>query len=225
MKQNFFRFDSFEETKYWFSGREISCTFKIYILHSNALQTRYIFDFCQLLSSQNQKVLDRTLRIIFLLFLRKRHIRLYHRKKYNEGKTRNIIFLVNEKWQFKFLENKMENLRRYGLNHFISETFYSISWKINKRLNEIYSTWYHLPKNTLLNGHLILIIFQSTDHIDQRSVRLFYCRFGEGDQNLDDIFVPREEIEIFNRNSTINRIFFERESDIWYKFFRTKKKI
>ena len=62
-----------------------------------------------------------------------------------------------------------------------NETIYSISLKTNKRLNEICSTWYHIPKNTLLNGHLLVINFQSTDHIDQRSIMLFYCRFGEGD--------------------------------------------
>ena len=45
MEQNFFRFDAFKETRYRFSDREISDTFKIHILHSNSLQNRYVFDF------------------------------------------------------------------------------------------------------------------------------------------------------------------------------------
>ena len=44
-EQDLFRFDSFEETKYRFSDKEISDTFKIHILHSSALQTKYVFDF------------------------------------------------------------------------------------------------------------------------------------------------------------------------------------
>ena len=47
-EQDFIRFGSFEETKYRFSNREISGTFKIHILHSNAHQTIYIFDFLPL---------------------------------------------------------------------------------------------------------------------------------------------------------------------------------
>ena len=45
MEQDFFGFDGFEETKYRFSDREISHLFKIHMLHSNALKTRYLFDF------------------------------------------------------------------------------------------------------------------------------------------------------------------------------------
>ena len=76
--------------------------------------------------------------------------------------------------------------------------------------------WYHIPKNTLLNGHLILKNFQSTEHIDQRGIRLFYCRFGQGYKNLDEIVAPREETEIFSRNinNPDNRKFFSRGSEI-----------
>ena len=147
-------------------------------------------------------------------------------KKYNEGKTRNIIYLVNETGQFKFLDNEIKDPGRYGLYQYISETFYSVLLKTNKRLNEIYSTWYHIPKNNLLNGHLILKNFQSTEHIDQRGVRLFYCRFGQGYQDLDEILAPREEIELFSRNinNPDNRIFFFGEDQRFRKNFSGRRK-
>ena len=107
----------------------------------------------------------------------------------------------------------------------ISETFYFTLFKTNKTLNESYSTWYHIRENTLLNGHLILKNFRSTEHVDQRSVRLFYCRLDQGYQNLDEILASREEIQIFSRNmnNPVNTIFFSRGSEILYKFFQRKK--
>ena len=129
--------------------------------------------------------------------------------------------------QFKFLDNGIKYPGRYGLYQYISETFYSILLKTNKRLNEISCTWYHNTKNTLLNGHLILKNFQSAEHIDQRGVRLFYCRFGQGYQNLDEILEPREEIEIFSRNinNLVNRIFFFERTREFVKFFLDEEKI
>ena len=94
-------------------------------------------------------------------------------------------------------------------------------------MNKIYSIWYHIPKNTLLNGDLILKNFQSTEHIDQRDIRLFYCRFGQGYQNLDEILAPREEIEIFSRNinNPVDRnCFFARTRD-FVKMFPDEEKI
>ena len=92
-------------------------------------------------------------------------------------------------------------------------------------MNEIFSTWCHIPKNTLLNGHITLKNFQSLQRIDQRGVRLLYCRFGQGYQNLGEIHAPREEIKICSRNinNPVNKIFFSRGSEISYKFFRTKE--
>ena len=148
-------------------------------------------------------------------------------KKYKEGKTGNIIYLVNDTGQFKFLDNEIKDLQRYGLYQYISETFYSILMKTNKRLNEIYSTWYYIPKNTLLNRHLRLKNFKSAEHIDQRGVRLFHCTFGEGYQNLDKILALREEIEIFSRNinNPDDRIFFFGRIRDFVKNFPDEEKI
>ena len=148
-------------------------------------------------------------------------------KNYNVGKTRNIIYLANETGQFKFLDNETKDLGRHGLYQFISETFYFTLLKTNKTLNESYSTWYHIPENTLLNGHLILKNFKSTEHIDQRSVRLFYCRFDQGYKNLDEILAPREETQIFSRNvnNPVNIIFFFERIRDFVQIFPEGKKI
>ena len=120
----------------------------------------------------------------------------------------NIFFLNLKKSEFyaPYFQNMS------FLVTMITETFYSILLKTNKRLNEICNTWYHIPQNTLLNGHLMLKNFQSTKHINQRDVRLFCCRFGQENQNLDEILAPREEIEVFSRNinNPDNRFFFSR---------------
>ena len=93
-------------------------------------------------------------------------------------------------------------------------------------MNEIYSTWYQIPQNTLLTGHLRLRNFQSTEDIVQRSVRLLYCRFGQGYQNLDEIFVLREEIEIFSRdiNNPESRNSFFVEDQRFHKKFSGRRK-
>ena len=63
MEQDLFIFDGFRQTKYRFSNREISDTFKIHLLHSNALHTRNVFDLMPMFKS----ALDRNLRIIFFV--------------------------------------------------------------------------------------------------------------------------------------------------------------
>ena len=102
-------------------------------------------------------------------------------KKYNEGKTRNFIYLLNETEQFKFLDNEIKDPGWYRSYQYISETFYSILLKTNKRLHKIYSTSYHIPKNTLLNGHLTLkISIQSISTVQSISTRETYGYFTVG---------------------------------------------
>ena len=86
---------------------------------------------------------------------------------------------------------------------------------------------YHIPKNTLLNRHLIHKNFRSTEHIDQRGIRLFYCRFGQGYQNLHKILAPKEEIEIFSRNinNPDNRNFFFQRIRNFVNIFPDEEKI
>ena len=42
------------------------------------------------------------------------------KKIYNEGKTRNVTYLVNETGQFKFLDNEIKDPGWYGLYQYIS---------------------------------------------------------------------------------------------------------
>ena len=69
--------------------------------------------------------------------------------------------------------------------------------------------------------------FQSTEHINQKSIRLFYCRFGQGYQNLDEILEPKKENEIFsnNINNPDNRIFFFKRIRDFVKNFPEDEKI
>ena len=68
-EQDFFRSDSFEEKKYRFSDREISDTFKIHILHSNALQTRFVFDFLPVFKFAKSKGIGQKFKDYFSRFL------------------------------------------------------------------------------------------------------------------------------------------------------------
>ena len=171
------------------------------MLHSNTLQTRQVFEFLPVFQFAKSEGIGQKFNDYFFRYLSENDTEIFTtEKKHNEGKTRSITYLVNETGQFKFLNNEIKDPGRYVLYQQISETFYSILLKANKRLNKIYSTWYHIPKSTLLNGELILKNFESTQHIDQRGVRLFYCRFGQGFQNLDEILALRQEIELLSRN-------------------------
>ena len=64
------------------------------------------------------------------------------KKKFEEGKKRNILFVVNDKGQFSFLDQEIENPGVCSIYQYVSETFYALLVNTNKRLNEIYSTWY-----------------------------------------------------------------------------------
>ena len=160
-EQDFFKFDGFEEKRYRFSDRKISDIFKKHIFPSNAHQTRYVFDFLPVFKFAKSEGIGQKFKGYFFRYLSENNTEVFPtEKKYNEGKTRNIIYVVNEAGQFKFLDNEIKDPGQYWLYQYISETFYSILLKTNERLNEIYSTWYHIPKNTLLTGHLILKNFQ-----------------------------------------------------------------
>ena len=60
-----------------------------------------------------------------------------------------------------------------------------------------------------------------------RGIRLFYCRFGQGYQNVEKILAPTEETGIFTRNinSPVIRIFFFNMIREFIKNFPDKEKI
>ena len=49
--------------------------------------------------------------------------------------------MVNDKGQFRFLDQEIEDSGVYGIYQYVSETIYSLLVNTNKRLNEIHSTW------------------------------------------------------------------------------------
>ena len=99
--------------------------------------------------------------------------------------------MVNDKGQFRFLDQEIEDPGFYGIYQYISETFYSLLVNTNKRLKEIYSTWYLISQTHLLDGHQIS---SNVENIDQRVVRLLYCKSGLGLLDLEEIIAPIEEI-------------------------------
>ena len=119
MEEDFFRFDSFKETKYRFCDRKISDTFKIHILHSSAFQTRHVFDFLQVFAKSGgigQKFKD-----YFFCYLWENDIKVFNtEKKYNKGKARNTIYLLNKTEKSKFLDSEIKDPGWYGLCHYIS---------------------------------------------------------------------------------------------------------
>ena len=94
-------------------------------------------------------------------------------KKFGEGKKRNTLYVVNDKGQFRFLDQEMEDPGVYAIYQHVSETFYSLLLNTNKRLNEICSTWYLVPQTHLFDKHSIC---NNVENMDQRGARLFYCK-------------------------------------------------
>ena len=93
----------------------------------------------------------------------------------------------------------------------------------NKRLNEIYNTWYLILQTHLLDGHQTS---KNVETIDQRGVKLFYCKSGLGLLDLEEIIAPREEIKIFikNVNNPENKNYFSERVRDFKKIFPDEKK-
>ena len=111
---------------------------------------------------------------IFYTYLSKKKS-FYNKKKYNGGKKENILYLVNDKHQFRYLDYKIKNPCYYIIYHYVSQSFHSLLLQRNKRLGGIYSTWYVISTKILIDGHPIN---DNIEQIDQRVVRLFFVKFG-----------------------------------------------
>ena len=93
----------------------------------------------------------------------------------------------------------------------------------NKRLNEIYNTWYLILQTHLLDGHQTS---KNVETIDQRGVRLFYCKSGLGLLDLEEIIAPREEIKSFIKkvNNPESKNYFPESERDFEKIFPDEKK-
>ena len=105
--------------------------------------------------------------------------------------------MVSDIGQFRFLDQETEDPGVYGIYQYVSETFYSLLVNTNKKLSKIYSTWHLISRTHLLDRHQIS---NNVENIDQRCVRLFYCKSGLGLLDLEEIIALREEIKLFIKN-------------------------
>ena len=86
-------------------------------------------------------------------------------EKFSKGKSKAIAYILNKRKQF--------SIRKAGFyHHYVSKTFYSSLLRTQKRLNEIYNTWYSISKANISNGHPLL---KAIKNIDEKGLRLFYC--------------------------------------------------
>ena len=93
-EQDFFRFDGFEETKYRFSDREISDTFKIYILHSNIHQTRYVFDFLPVFKFAKSEGIGQKFNDYFFRYLSENSTEVFTTEKYIMKEKLEILYTL-----------------------------------------------------------------------------------------------------------------------------------
>ena len=86
-------------------------------------------------------------------------------EKFSKGKSKAIAYILNKCKQFSITKDGF-------YHHYISETFHSSLLRTQKRLNEIYNTWYSISKANISNGHPLL---KAIKNIDEKGLRLFYC--------------------------------------------------
>ena len=135
-KEDFFRFHGFKDESYRFSEREISDIFKIHIIHSNTSKTNYQFDYLPVFKFAKEKAVGQDFKDIFYYYLSENDTEVFTtEKEFEEGKKRNILYVVNDKGQFRFLDQEIEDPGVYGIYQYVSETFYSPLVNTNKRLN------------------------------------------------------------------------------------------
>ena len=139
-KEVFFRFHGFKDKRYRFSEREISDIFKIHIIHSNTGKTNYQFDHLPVFKSEKEKAVGQDFKDIFCDYPSENDAKVFTKEK-EFGKKRNILYVVNDKGQFRYLDQEIEDSGVYGIYQYVSETIYSLLVNTNKKLNEIHSTW------------------------------------------------------------------------------------
>ena len=94
----------------------------------------------------------------------------------------------------------------------------------NNWLNDLYNTWYLISKSNFQKGHPVPKNIKLT--IDPVGIRLFYANFDQGYKDIDQIIAPREEINLYikNSNNPYNRNYFSERIRNFTKYFQVKKK-
>ena len=112
---------------------------------------------------------------------------------------RKTCYIVNDQGQFKFLGKAIEDPGPYGLYHYISMTFYQLLKETNTQLNDLYNMWYLISKLNFQKGHPVAKNIKST--IGPVGIRLFYPNLDQGYQDIEQLIAPREEINLYIKNS------------------------
>ena len=89
----------------------------------------------------------------------------------------------------------------------------------------MYNKWYLITKSNFQKGHSVPKNIKSTT--DPVGIRLFYVNLDQGYQDIDQIIAPREEINLYikNSNNPYNRNYFSERIRIFEKIFPSEEKI
>ena len=216
----------FEDTSYRFLENEMSDIFKIHKIHSNNAGTQYFFDLLPVFKFAKERSVSETFKDIFYSYLSQNKAEVFTtEEKFSNGYKKNICYIVNDQGQFKFLGKDIEDLGPYGVYHYISETFYQLLKETNSWLNDLYNTGYLISKSNFQKGHSVTKNIKST--IDPVGIRLFYTNLDQGYQHIDQIIAPREEINLYikNSNNPYNRNYFSERIRVFEKIFPSEEKI
>ena len=171
-------------------------------------------------------MLSETFKDIFYSYLSQKETEVFTtEEKFSYRYQKNICYTVKYQGQFKFLGKDIKYPGSYGVYHYISETFYHLLKETNSRLNDLYNTWYLISKSNFGKGHPVAKNIKST--IDPVGTKLFYANLEQGYQDFDQIIAPREEINLYikNSNSPYNRNCFSERIRIFEKIFPSEEKI
>ena len=104
-------------------------------------------------------------------------------------------------------------------------TFYQLLKETNTQLNDLYNMWYLISKLNFQKGHPVAKNIKST--IGPVGIRLFYPNLDQGYQDIEQLIAPREEINLYikNSNNQYNKNCFSERIRIFEKIFPSEEKI
>ena len=107
-------------------------------------------------------------------------------------------------------------------HHYIKETFYSSLLRTQKRLNEIYNTWYSISKAKISNGHPLSKAITS---IDEKGFRRFYCNKNLSEFDGEEFIAPTEGVKLFIRNYNYPKNYFFERAREFNEIFPDEEKL
>ena len=200
-----------------FTELEISDIFSIHIIHSND-QSIHSFNYPPFFQFAKIQGVKKGFGEMFYKILEKNDANVITtEEKFSKGKTKGIVYMLNKYGQF--------DIRKDGFYyHYISEKFYSSLLRTQKRLNEIYNSWYSISKANISNGHPLSKAIKSKD---EKGLRLFYCNNNLGEFDVEQFIALIDDIKLFIRKSKNpdNKKYFLKGPENLMKYFLMKKNI